>query len=181
MLRSKADGRVDLVKLYKTLLDIAAGMQYLHSANILHGAVLQGHEDEHGVLMTDCKCSCRGTFHSLLACWIAGDLKLGNILLKSTATDLRGALALHMIAAAVCSGAQVTAGWLAGSHSSNWTLVCYRLHCQDLRLWHEPADGRQQDTCVDIVNGHHQLPAAGAAVGPRCVAGRVAVASLLDS
>lgn len=39
MLRSKADGKVDLVKLYKTLLDIAAGMQYLHSANILHGGV----------------------------------------------------------------------------------------------------------------------------------------------
>ena len=52
MLRSKADGRVDLVKLYKTLLDIAAGMQYLHSANILHGAVLQGQKGEHGVLMT---------------------------------------------------------------------------------------------------------------------------------
>jgi hypothetical protein len=41
VLRNKADGRVDLVKLYKTLLDIAAGMQYLHSANILHGALMQ--------------------------------------------------------------------------------------------------------------------------------------------
>lgn len=39
LLRNKADGPVDLVKLYKTLLDIAAGMQYLHSANILHGAL----------------------------------------------------------------------------------------------------------------------------------------------
>ncbi len=54
------------VKVYRCLMDIAAGMQYLHSANILHG-----------------------------------DLKLGNILLKSTTTDVRGAL-LHPCILAGC-------------------------------------------------------------------------------
>ena len=91
MLRNKADGRIDLVKLYKTLLDIAAGMQYLHSANILHGA--------HSSLQEKMSASGLGVrvgtlwqnplpTYCLLA--VAGDLKLGNILLKSTATDLRG-------------------------------------------------------------------------------------------
>lgn len=109
ILRMK-DGRVCLTKLYKTLLDIAAGMQYLHSAKILHG--------ERALLLLSWRCyQCCGC-HAKAVCHLmyqssstpqqlqhqmyvssatTGDLKLGNILLKSTATDLRGALSIEFM------------------------------------------------------------------------------------
>ena len=97
-----------------------------------------------------------------------GDLKLGNILLKSTTSDIRG----------TCRGLpsltvppQAALSWLcsmAACMTDALTSVWSRVHLQDLRLWHEPPHGRHQQPRVHQQHRHRQLHAARAAVRARC-------------
>jgi hypothetical protein len=120
VLRSKAGGGVDLVKLYKTLMDIAAGMQYLHSANILHGALLQ--EGVRTVSLDVWQGLRQSHRHLTSYLAVVGDLKLGNILLKSTATDLRGAHACMLLLLTLLPAAAVSPS-LQSCRVVGWLLV----------------------------------------------------------
>ncbi len=77
------------------LLDIAHGLEYLHSKAVIHGGLFQCHATEsHSVaanstrMWLDCACSESQRFRDY-----AGDLKPDNVMLKVDGSTLFGAVA----------------------------------------------------------------------------------------
>jgi hypothetical protein len=84
------------LSVFRTLLDIVSGMQYLHSLGLIHGELI-----DHGEPINRGASACRSCWSEeglpnvdmSLTLWLArttGDLKPANVLLKSTVTDSRG-------------------------------------------------------------------------------------------
>jgi serine/threonine protein kinase len=84
------------LSVFRTLLDIASGMQYLHSLGLIHGEPLDdGEPINHGAsawcsFLTEEDLPEGYKSLNLWLAWTVGDLKPANVLLKSTVTDSRG-------------------------------------------------------------------------------------------